>query len=144
MQQAWLNMNGRTAAEPQLRQPMLYKWVAHPLYSGFFLAFWATPHMTAGHLLLAVGMSIYMLIAIRYEERDLHSLFGTNISNIARGSAMITPRFGSRPALRCGGLPEAADAARAPPPWTRGSATSATGFSISTIASTRPRPACSR
>ena len=32
--------------------------------------------MTAGHLLLAVGVSVYMLIAIRYEERDLVGLFG--------------------------------------------------------------------
>ena len=48
----------------------------HPLYLGFFLAFWATPEMTAGHLLLAAGVSVYMLIAIRYEERDLTGLFG--------------------------------------------------------------------
>src|SRR6476620_1065608 len=42
----------------------------------FFLAFWAAPEMTAGHLLLAAGLSIYMLIAIRYEETDLVHLFG--------------------------------------------------------------------
>jgi protein-S-isoprenylcysteine O-methyltransferase Ste14 len=71
LQQAWFHMRGREAEPPKLRQPMFYKWVAHPLYSGFFLAFWATPHMSYGHLLLAGGMSVYMLIAIRYEERDL-------------------------------------------------------------------------
>ena len=71
LQQAWLNVRGKQAAAPELRQPLFYRWVAHPLYAGFFLAFWAAPQMTAGHLLLAVGISIYMLIAIRYEEHDL-------------------------------------------------------------------------
>jgi protein-S-isoprenylcysteine O-methyltransferase Ste14 len=57
LQQAWLNLRGRQAEAPELRQPLFYKWVAHPLYAGFFLAFWATPEMTVGHLLLAAGVS---------------------------------------------------------------------------------------
>ncbi|HEY6815440.1 MAG TPA: isoprenylcysteine carboxylmethyltransferase family protein, partial [Croceibacterium sp.] len=76
LQQAWLHLRGREAAPPVFRQPLMYKWVRHPLYLGFFLAFWATPHMSYGHLLLSAGVSIYMLIAIRYEERDLIGLFG--------------------------------------------------------------------
>ena len=51
---------------------------------GFFLAFWAAPEMTAGHLLLAAGMSIYMLIAIRYEEHDLIGLFGKDYRGLSR------------------------------------------------------------
>ena len=69
LQQGWFHFRGREAAKPELRQPMLYRWIAHPLYSGFFLAFWATPLMTAGHLVLAAGVSVFMLIAIRFEER---------------------------------------------------------------------------
>lgn len=67
LQQAWFHARGRQTAPPQFRQPLFYKYVRHPLYAGFFLAFWATPQMSYGHLLLALGMSIYMLIAIRYE-----------------------------------------------------------------------------
>jgi len=96
LQQAWLNMRGREAAKPELRQPGFYRWVAHPLYSGFFLAFWATPQMTAGHLLLAAGVSIYMLIAIRYEERDLTSYYGEDYTRYRSGVGMILPRFGRR------------------------------------------------
>src|SRR5947208_3195627 len=76
LQQAWLNLRGQSAESPKFRQPLFYKWVRHPLYLGFFLAFWSTPHMTAGHLLLASVISAYILIAIRYEERDLTDLFG--------------------------------------------------------------------
>ncbi len=96
LQQAWLHMRGRHAEPHQLRQPMLYKWIAHPLYSGFFLAFWATPHMSYGHLLLATGVSVYMLIAIRYEERDLTNYYGEDYTRYRSGVGMIFPRFGKR------------------------------------------------
>jgi len=98
VQQAWLHCWGRECAEPELRQPLFYRWIAHPLYSGFFLAFWAAPHMTVGHLLLAAGVSLYMLIAIRYEERDLTSLFGEDYRRYRSGVGMLIPRFGRKPA----------------------------------------------
>jgi methanethiol S-methyltransferase len=98
LQQAWLHLRGRDAAPPELRQPFFYRWIAHPLYSGFFLAFWAAPEMTAGHLLLAAGVSIYMLIAIRYEERDLTDLFGDDYRKYRSGVGMLMPRFGRRQA----------------------------------------------
>lgn len=97
LQQAWFHLRGRQAAPAELRQPFLYKWVAHPLYAGFFLAFWSIPKMTAGHLLLALGMSAYMLIAIRYEERDLVGHFGAKYEEYRSGVGMLFPRFGKRP-----------------------------------------------
>ena len=96
LQQAWFNLRGRTAAEPQMRQPLFYRYVRHPLYSGFFLAFWATPVMSAGHLLLAAGMSVYMLIAIRYEERDLVDLYGRQYEDYRQTAGMLTPRLRRR------------------------------------------------
>jgi protein-S-isoprenylcysteine O-methyltransferase Ste14 len=93
LQQAWFNMSGRQAPAPELRQPMFYRWVAHPLYAGFFLGFWSTPHMTVGHLLLAAGVSIYMLIAIRYEERDLTDLFGEDYRRYRASVGGLVPRF---------------------------------------------------
>ena len=49
----------------------MYRWVRHPLYVGWLLAFWATPTMTIGHLVFTLGMSLYILIAIPFEERNL-------------------------------------------------------------------------
>ncbi len=93
LQQAWFHLRGRQAQPPQLRQPLFYRWVAHPLYSGFFLAFWATPHMSYGHLLLALGMSAYMLIAIVYEERDLVGHYGDDYVRYRKGVGKLFPRF---------------------------------------------------
>ena len=94
--QVWNHATGRQSPAPQLREPFLYRWVRHPLYTGFFLAFWAIPEMTVGHLLLAGGMSVYMLIAIRYEERDLTGLFGQDYEDYRGRVGMLLPRVGRR------------------------------------------------
>lgn len=96
LQQAWLHCRGREAEPPTFRTPLFYKWVRHPLYAGFFLAFWATPLMTAGHLLLAAGMSVYMLIAIHYEERDLIAFHGRDYEDYRGRVGMLFPRLRSR------------------------------------------------
>jgi methanethiol S-methyltransferase len=96
LQQAWLYCRGRESAKPEFRTPFFYKWVRHPLYLGFFLAFWAAPEMTAGHFLLAASVSIYMLIAIRYEEHDLVGLFGKDYEKYREEVGMLTPRFRRR------------------------------------------------
>lgn len=98
LQQAWFNMSGREMPRAQLRQPVFYRWVAHPLYAGFFLAFWSTPHMTMGHLLLAASLSIYMLIGIRYEEHDMAGVFGEDYRRYRSQVGMLLPRFRRRSA----------------------------------------------
>ena len=95
LQQAWFALRDKAAAPPVLRQPFFYKFVRHPLYSGFFIAFWATPVMSVGHLLFAAGMSIYMLIAIRLEERDLVATLSGYI-DYQRKVGMLVPGLGKR------------------------------------------------
>jgi methanethiol S-methyltransferase len=95
--QVWGHARGRgEAPPPAFRTPLFYKYIRHPLYSGFFLAFWATPHMSWGHLLLAAGVSVYMLIAIRYEERDLVGTFGEDYRLYRERTGMLAPRLGRR------------------------------------------------
>lgn len=96
LQQAWFAWRAKTAARPVLHQPFFYKLVRHPLYAGFFLAFWATPAMTAGHLLLAAGMSAYMLIAIQLEERNLVDTFGADYLAYRETTPMLIPGTGGR------------------------------------------------
>lgn len=96
LQQVYLNLRGRNAADPQLRPPLFYRLVRHPLYTGFLLAFWAIPVMSAGHLLFAAGMTVYILIAIRYEERDLVGMFGSDYEQYQRDVGMLAPGLGRK------------------------------------------------
>ncbi len=100
LQQAWFHASGREAAAPEFRQPLFYRVVRHPLYLGFVLAFWATPHMTWGHLLLAFGMTAYILIAIRHEERDLVALFGHEYEDYRGRVGMLVPGIGKSKGVR--------------------------------------------
>lgn len=69
--------HGRPTPPPRLKTGWLYKWLRHPMYVGVLLGVWVTPHMTVGHALLAAGFTLYVLIAMRYEERDLARTFST-------------------------------------------------------------------
>ncbi len=87
-------MRGVAAPAPVLREPLFYKWVRHPLYSGFLISFWAIPTMTVGHALLAGGITLYVLIAIGYEERDLVRLIGPAYADYRRRVGMLVPGVG--------------------------------------------------
>jgi protein-S-isoprenylcysteine O-methyltransferase Ste14 len=93
LKQVWSHWRGVPAGAPRFYQPFFYKLVRHPLYSGFIIAFWATPAMSHGHLLFAAAMTTYMLIAIEFEERDLVRLFGAEYETYRTKVGKLAPRL---------------------------------------------------
>lgn len=71
LKQVWARARGGELDAPPFETPGLYRYVRHPLYLGFLLAFWCTPTMTVGHLVTAGVWTVWILVAIRFEEREL-------------------------------------------------------------------------
>lgn len=92
LQQVFARLTGRALPEPRFETPLLYRWVRHPLYLGLLLSFWCMPTMTAGRLLFALGCSVYILIGIAFEERDLVQQFGERYAQYRQRVGMLWPR----------------------------------------------------
>jgi protein-S-isoprenylcysteine O-methyltransferase Ste14 len=97
LRQTWLYFRGKPYTSLRFGTPGLYRHVRHPLYVGWLLGFWATPHMTAAHLLFAVLTTVYILIAIWFEERDLMTFHGEEYRAYRKSVPMLIPRLGKTP-----------------------------------------------
>lgn len=92
LRQVWLQFRGQPYTPLHFATPGPYRIVRHPLYVGWLLVFWATPTMTAAHLLFAASLTLYILIAIRFEERDLVA-FHPDYAEYRRRVPMLIPRW---------------------------------------------------
>jgi protein-S-isoprenylcysteine O-methyltransferase Ste14 len=81
----------RPPSSTVLRTPGLYRWVRHPIYVGWLVGMWSAPSMTAGHALLASLLTLYILVGIRHEERDLVRQFGDEYRRYQREVPMLVP-----------------------------------------------------
>jgi len=91
LRQVWLHLHNRQYHHITVQTTSLYRHVRHPIMLGFIIAFWATPKMSAGHLLFAVGTTAYILIGIQFEERDLMRFLGKDYEDYRQRVPMLIP-----------------------------------------------------
>ncbi|AYC33381.1 isoprenylcysteine carboxylmethyltransferase family protein [Pseudomonas cavernae] len=95
LRQVWLQLRGRPYQSLAFKTPVVYRIVRHPLYVGWFIAFWATPDMTMTHALFALLLTTYILSAIQLEEGDLQAEH-PEYADYRREVPMLVPRFSRR------------------------------------------------
>lgn len=91
LRQVWLYLRQRPYTPLRFRTPGPYRLVRHPLYVGWLIAFWVTPTMTGTHLVFAAATTAYILLAIRWEEKDLVTAHGTAYEHHRRSVPMLLP-----------------------------------------------------
>lgn len=96
LRQVYLYAKNRDYTDTGFKEVFLYKMIRHPIMLGFIIAFWATPRMSAGHLLFAAVTTVYILVAIQIEERDTARFHGTEYDAYRKRVPMIIP-FAKKP-----------------------------------------------
>lgn len=91
LRQVYLYLRGKEYTQLRFGTPLLYRHVRHPLYLGWLLAFWATPTMTIAHLVFAIATTVYIFMAIQFEEKDLLDTFGDDYRRYRENVPMIVP-----------------------------------------------------
>jgi protein-S-isoprenylcysteine O-methyltransferase Ste14 len=94
LRHVYLYMLGRNYTKLEFRTPFFYRYVRHPLYLGWLLMFWSAPVMTVSHLFFAAMTTVYILLAIRFEEADLMTFHGDKYRQYRKQVPMIVPSFG--------------------------------------------------
>ena len=91
LRQVWLQLLGRPYSNLAFGTPALYRLVRHPLYVGWLFTVWATPTMSISHLVFAIGTTVYILIGIQLEERDLIAFHGKAYRDYRDRVPMLIP-----------------------------------------------------
>jgi protein-S-isoprenylcysteine O-methyltransferase Ste14 len=78
------------------RTPSLYRYVRHPMMVGMLLAFWSTPDMTFSRLVFSAGFTVYILLGVRIEERDLVEALGEDYRRYQQSVPRLMPKWAPR------------------------------------------------
>jgi len=91
LQQVYNNLRQKTFVAPHFQTPLFYKIVRHPMMIGMIIAIWATPYMSPGHLIFAIGSTGYIFVGIYFEERDMLKNFGNRYATYQTQVPKIIP-----------------------------------------------------
>jgi len=96
LKQAWRHFRGTEQPQVPFVMRFMYRFDRHPIMTGALIGLWATPVMRLDHLVLALGMTAYVVIGVMIEERTLVTLHGDNYREYRRRVGALVPFPGKR------------------------------------------------
>tara|TARA_R110000787_G_scaffold31696_11_gene83906 strand:- start:5709 stop:6431 length:723 start_codon:yes stop_codon:yes gene_type:complete len=93
LRQVYLNAAKKTYTPVGFREILLYRWIRHPMMLGLLIAFWAIPVMTMSHLLFSLGMTLYIIVGIYFEERGLRAELGQDYIDYQQRTRRVLPFY---------------------------------------------------
>jgi methanethiol S-methyltransferase len=91
LRQVTLFLRGKEYTQPRFVERSVYRVIRHPLMTGVLFGIWAAPTMTLGHLVLAVGLTGYIIVGVMFEERDLVRMHGESYEEYRRRTRKFFP-----------------------------------------------------
>ncbi|MBV1875790.1 MAG: hypothetical protein KUG50_04105 [Cycloclasticus sp.] len=93
LRQTWLFFVKKSYTQVKFTEYLFYRWIRHPMMLGLILAFWSLPTMTVGHLVFSIGMTIYVLVGIHFEEKGLAKAIGQPYTDYQQRTTKIIPKI---------------------------------------------------
>ena len=93
LRQSWLHFVKKVYTPVIFTEVLFYRWIRHPMMLGFLIAFWSLPTMTTGHLVFSIGMSVYVLIGIHFEEKGLEKSIGQTYVDYQQRTSKVIPKI---------------------------------------------------
>ena len=93
LRQSWLHFVKKSYTPVNFTEKLFYKWIRHPMMLGFLMVFWIVPHMSVGHLVFAIGMTVYIVIGIHFEEKGLANTLGIDYQAYQKRTKKILPKL---------------------------------------------------
>ena len=93
LRQTWLYFTRKTYTSVGFTERLLYSWIRHPMMLGILIAFWAIPVMSVGHLVFSIGMSVYVLVGIYFEEKALAESIGSKYVEYQQRTSRVIPKI---------------------------------------------------
>ncbi len=93
LHQGYRELKGIPEPKSVFQARYFYKYVRHPIQAGTMVGLFATPVMSYGHFLFSLGMGLYILIGLWFEERSLVAEFGATYEAYCKTTPMLVPTF---------------------------------------------------
>ena len=93
LRQAYLNFKSMDRPPLTFVKRAMYKYIRHPIQTGVLIGIWVTPHMTVTQIILSVGFTIYIIVGLWFEEKDLIAEHGESYLQYRKETGSVFPKF---------------------------------------------------